>query len=259
MLSKPIASMLAVLTLGVASVAYAQPSDNRTYFTFSAPVTVPGATLPAGKYLFRIADGTTSRKVVNILSEDGRKSLAMLHTIPNQAREAPKDPEIRFMEVSAGVPPPVKTWWYPGRSIGYEFIYPRKQALELAKAAKEPVLTTKTETTEIAKADLSRIDGAGLPEDVKIEESPAAVAVTGRAERGEIATDNVSAAPARSAGGQAGGAAPLPPREARADERARATTRTELPRTATSLPTAILIGALMTACGLGLASWRLGS
>jgi hypothetical protein len=246
MLSKLIASTLAALTLtlGVGSIAYAQPSDNRTYFTFSAPVTVPGTTLPAGKYLFRIADANTSRKVVNILSEDGKKSLAMLHTIPNQARQVPKDPEIRFMEVSAGVPPPVKTWWYPGRSIGYEFIYPRKQAMELAKATKERVLTTKTETADIAKADLSRIDGAGLPAEVNVEDSPAPAEVTGRAERGEIAQ---------------GGAASLPPQDTRADERARTSTRSELPRTASSIPTAMLLGALMTALGLGLASWRLGS
>ena len=68
-----------------------------------------------------------------MLSADGKKSLAMLHTIPNQAMKAPKDAEIRFMETSAQVPPPVKTWWYAGKAIGYEFIYPRKQALQLAK------------------------------------------------------------------------------------------------------------------------------
>ena len=246
MLSRLIASTLAVLTLGIGCVAYAQPADNRTYFTFSAPVTVPGMTLPAGKYLFRVADATSSRKVINILSGDGKKSLAMLHTIPNQAREAPKDPEIRFMEAAAGVPPPVKTWWYPGRSIGYEFIYPRKQAMQLAKTAKAPVLTTATDTTDVAKADLSRIDGAGLPAEVEVEDNPPPAAVAGRAEVGEIAAPQ-------------GGAAPLPPRDTRADERARTTTRTELPRTASSIPQAMLIGALMMAVGLGLASWRLGS
>ena len=31
---------------------------------------------------------------------------------------------------SAGTPAAIKTWWYPGNSTGYEFIYPRKQALE---------------------------------------------------------------------------------------------------------------------------------
>ena len=34
----------------------AQTADRRTIFTFNGPVTLPGVTLPAGQYLFRLAD-----------------------------------------------------------------------------------------------------------------------------------------------------------------------------------------------------------
>ena len=89
MVSKLVAFLtLAVLTLSIGGRAEAQPADYRTYFTFSAPVTLPGMTLPAGKYIFRLADPDSSRKVINVLSADGKKSLAMLHTIPNQAMKA---------------------------------------------------------------------------------------------------------------------------------------------------------------------------
>ena len=108
MANRIIASLaLALLTLGIGSAAQAQPADNRTYFTFSSPVTLPGVTLPAGKYIFRIADENSGRRVVAIQSGDGKKQLAMLLTIPNQAPKAPSDPEIRFMETSSNVPPPV--------------------------------------------------------------------------------------------------------------------------------------------------------
>jgi hypothetical protein len=50
------------------------------------------------------------------------------------------------METTANTPPPIKTWWYPGKAIGYEFIYPRSQALQLAKVTSEPVLTTIAES-----------------------------------------------------------------------------------------------------------------
>ena len=149
---------LSVLTLSIGGRAEAQPGDYRTYFTFSAPVTLPGLTLPAGKYIFRLADSSSSRKIINVLSEDGRRSLAMLLTIPNQATKAPQDAEIRFMETDAQVPPPIKTWWYAGKAIGYEFIYPRDQALRLAKSTKEPILTTAKDTTDFRNADLSRIE-----------------------------------------------------------------------------------------------------
>src|SRR5688572_13764102 len=147
-----IRSALVALALGIAAPTSAQTADYQTYFTFSAPVTLPGITLPAGKYLFRLADPSTGRKVINVLTGDGEKSLAMLTSIPNRLNKAPDDPEVRFMEVSGNTPPPIKTWWYPGSSTGYEFIYPRHQALELAKVVNEPVLTTGKDTKELGTA-----------------------------------------------------------------------------------------------------------
>jgi hypothetical protein len=258
MANRIIASLaLLLLTLGIGSAAQAQPADYRTYFTFSGPVTLPGVTLPAGKYIFRLADETTGRRVVAIQSEDGKKQLAMLLTIPNQAPKAPNDPEIRFMETSANVPPPVKTWWYPGKAIGYEFIYPRAQAMELTKITNEPVLTTTEDTTQFETADLSRISGSGAPADVKVDDNPAPAEVTGRAQAGEVFTDNpapaqVAQAPARA---PAGGAAAQSP-DVRADERARTTARTELPQTASAVPNMMLVGALALAIGLALSRTR---
>src|SRR4030095_10940536 len=187
MVSKLVALLaLTVLTLSIGGRAEAQPADYRTYFTFSAPVTLPGMTLPAGKYIFRLADPDSSRKVINVLSEDGKRSLAMLHTIPNQTMKTPKDAEVRFMETSAKVPPPIKTWWYAGKAIGYEFIYPRKQALELAKATSEPILTTSQETSDLARSDLSRGSGADAQSAaVKVEENPAPAEASGRAQQAD--------------------------------------------------------------------------
>lgn len=244
MANRMIASLaLAVLTLGIGAAAQAQPADYKTYFTFSGPVTLPGVTLPAGKYIFRLADAQTGRKIVSIQSEDGKRQLAMLHTIPNQAAKAPNDPEIRFMETSSNVPPPVKTWWYPGKSIGYEFIYPRAQAMQLAKVTTERVLTTTQETTQFETADLSRISGQGVPAPVTVEETPAPAAVAGRAQQGEVFEAG------------AGGAA-APAQDTRADERARSTARSELPQTAGAIPGMMLFGALSLAAGLGLSRRR---
>jgi hypothetical protein len=179
-------------------------------------------------------------KVINVMSGDGKKSLAMLHTIPNQASRTPKDAEIRFMETSAQVPPPVKTWWYAGKSIGYEFIYPRKQALQLAKSTSEPILTTAKETTDFESADLSRIDGAGVPAAVKVEENPAPAEARGRAQQADAGQGASSSAAAQ---------------DVRADERARTAARSELPRTASSVPSVLLLGLLGMTLGIGLSLW----
>jgi hypothetical protein len=246
MVSKFVAFLtLAVLTLSIAGRAEAQPADYRTYFTFSAPVTLPGITLPAGKYIFRLADPDSSRKVINVLSADGKRSLAMLHTIPNQAMKAPKDAEIRFMETSAQVPPPVKTWWYAGKAIGYEFIYPRQQAMQLAKSTSEPILTTTQETTDLASAELSRVSGnEGQAAAVTVEQNPAPREASGRAQQADV--EAAQSQPQGGAGANANAA-----QDVRADERSRTTARTELPRTASPTPAVLMFGLLALGLGVG--------
>src|SRR5258706_10092556 len=110
-------ALRAVFGLGLgmalfASAAQAQTENKKTYFTFSAPIALPGATLPAGRYEFRIVDTTTSRKVIQVLSDDGKKPFAMANTIPDQRRDAVKDATVSFYETPRGAPAAVKSWWY---------------------------------------------------------------------------------------------------------------------------------------------------
>ena len=49
------ASVLVVLVHLMASGADAFTSDKRTYFTFNQSVALPGVTLPAGTYMFRLS------------------------------------------------------------------------------------------------------------------------------------------------------------------------------------------------------------
>src|SRR5207247_2104417 len=44
-----------------------------TIMTFSAPVQLPGVTLPAGKYRFEMADINNAAHTVRVLNEDGTK------------------------------------------------------------------------------------------------------------------------------------------------------------------------------------------
>ena len=135
-------TLLAVTALAVcvAAPARADESDKLTYLTFSKPVQLPGVTLPAGRYRFQLADTEESRRVIKVQSEDGKKQLAMLLTIPNQLRNIPKDPVVMFSETAQGEPDAVRSWNYPGERIGYEFIYPRAQALVIAHKTHQRVL-----------------------------------------------------------------------------------------------------------------------
>ena len=196
------------------AVLNADSYDKRTVFTFNRPISVPGVTLPAGKYMFRLVDTETSRKVVQVLDEHGKKPYAMLHTIPDIRRDESGTPEVRFMETAKGQPTAVKTWWYPNERIGYEFIYPKDQARRLAQAVVEPVLTTRQETTKVEETRTAELERLTPTEEkpVVAEAAPEPIVPTGVVQEGVVAE-----------------------------------ARTELPTTATHLPLAGLIGLLALA------------
>lgn len=180
---------IALATGALAASAFAQPLDKRTFFTFSGPVSIPGVTLPAGKYLFRVVDPTVTGRVVQVMSDDGKKAYAMFFTLPAQRLEPADNPEVRFMETASTMPPAVKTWWYPGQRTGWEMIYPKEQARLLAEGVAEPILTTRAETVKPAETragDLERL-GRGQETPVAREATPAPVAPTGVVQPGELA------------------------------------------------------------------------
>ena len=226
---------LGVLALVTAASALAQPpGDKRTVFTFDRPITLPGVTLPAGQYVFQLADTEFSRKVIHVSSADGKRHYSMLFSISDERAVASSVPEVRFMETAKGHPSAVKAWWYPNERIGYEFIYPKEQARRLALSTVEPVLTTREETKkpeETQAAQLTRLTPAGQETAVVAEARP--VEPTGPSQTGVVASQ----------------AAVTPAPESQV-------ARNELPRTASDLPLMTLLGALALAGAAGLRLFR---
>jgi LPXTG-motif cell wall-anchored protein len=259
------------LVLGGVTAADAQsPRDKAIYFTFSEPVTLPQMTLPAGKYLFRLADSLVNRTIVQIYNADGTRMQGMLMTIPALRNDPPDDPEVRFLETAAGTPPAIASYWYPGERRGWEFIYPREQAAKIASGAKQSVLTTARNASdeEMKTADLVRVSPTGQQTAVTNDGAP--MTVVGQAQRGEVATDapamtaptaetraaaSTTTAAARSASPEATRrASEAPAMQADASTQ----TRRSLPATASSTPTLALAGvaALLAAFALGFSRRR---
>src|ERR1044072_8138087 len=109
-----------------------------TKITFSHPVDVAGHVLVAGTYLFKMAD-VNDRHIVQIFSADGKTVIATVMTIPDYRLTATDQTVIKFREVPAGSPEAVPALFYPGRTNGEEFVYPKRRAIELARASKVPV------------------------------------------------------------------------------------------------------------------------
>jgi hypothetical protein len=219
-------AFVAAVALTSGTAAAQGPADQRTYFTFSAPFELPGGkTLPAGKYTFRIVDSPSNRHIVQIMSEDGKQVHSTILAIPAQRQDPPSEPEVRFMEAAANMPPAIRTWWYPGRTIGHEFIYPKDQARRLAARQAEPVLTVDSAATnaeQMQSADLERIAANGEETTVAADASRDTRAAQAEAPR------QAAAQPA--------------PEPMRQDTTRTRQARTELPRTASPLPLFGLIG-----------------
>src|SRR3984893_16611395 len=132
---------LCVLTLLLAGafVAKASLDDKLTIFTFSAPIELPGVTLPAGTYAFKLADTQGNRNIVQDWSKDLRHLYATVMAIEDYNPQRSEKTVIRFSETASGGPAAVKEWFYPGDQYGLEFVYPKNRATELAKASNQPV------------------------------------------------------------------------------------------------------------------------
>jgi hypothetical protein len=136
-----------MLAACLAPAAHADEWTKLTYFTFSAPVELPGIVLPAGTYKFELADPDSSRRVVRVSDKEGPKVHGTFLSIPNEMMQPAEKPLVMFKEAPAGAPEAVKAWFYPGEATGFEFVYPHDQALKIAKAIHAPVLTAKGEVT----------------------------------------------------------------------------------------------------------------
>ena len=126
--------VLALFAGPSARPAQADDFDKLTYVTFSGSVEIPGVALPAGTYIFKLADPDTGNRVVQVLSKDGKTVYATFFSRP-ETRPAPAGETIVTLYeggMATGSPEAIKAWFYPGETTGFEFVYPREQARKAA-------------------------------------------------------------------------------------------------------------------------------
>ena len=105
--------------------ARADQWDKKTIVTFGESVRIPGQVLPAGTYVFKLADTLSDRHIVQIWNTEEKQLIAMIQTIPNTRLETPEQSLFEFEERPSDSPPALKVWFYPGNNTGEEFVYSR--------------------------------------------------------------------------------------------------------------------------------------
>jgi LPXTG-motif cell wall-anchored protein len=119
----------------------AETYDKLAFLSFNGPVQIPGVTLSAGTYRFRLTNPDTSRNVLQVLSNDGAIVYAMFHTIPDVRSSLTDDAIVTFRETPAGVPPAMRSLFYGGEYWGYEVVYPKGEPNLIAPEVRQPAIT----------------------------------------------------------------------------------------------------------------------
>src|SRR5271170_2819362 len=117
--AKAVVFALGVL-FGMVVRANADERDQKTIFTFSGPVEIPGQVLDGGTYVFKVADSSSDRDIVQVFSEDESHLYGTFMTVPDYHLQPSGKTIINFDERAAGDPEAVKSWFYPGDSYGAE-------------------------------------------------------------------------------------------------------------------------------------------
>ena len=190
-----LACAVTVFVCLMAAPASAQPADNRTTFTFSGPVTMPGITLPAGEYLIPTRQSGYEPQRHTGLERRRHEAVRAVLCAAGRAIRAHVHARSPVHGNAGGKPVAIRTWWYPGNRTGYEFIYPKGQARTLARSASESVLTTQAQTTrteETNTGDLSRIASGGQETPVSAGATPARVTPLGETQAGQMAASSIT-------------------------------------------------------------------
>jgi hypothetical protein len=216
----PVLAMAFFATILLPLSAKADEWNKKTILTFSAPVELPGVALPAGTYVFKLADSLGDRNIVQVFNKDESHLYATILAIPDY-RVEPKDKTvITFEERPSGTPEAIRAWFYPGDNYGQEFVYPKPRAIELAQANRQhvpamPALMAKSVTKPAQSAEVQAIKKAPV---TAIQPSGNEVQLA------EVHRPQISAQ-----------AAPAPTQTAMAKAK-------RLPKTASSLPWFLVIG-----------------
>jgi hypothetical protein len=124
MMRNALRTLFGVVVLGVvvAPAIQAVNMNNTTSLTFSAPVELAGVMLPAGRYIFEVANPDSGANVVRVLSRNRSRVQVRKITTPTY-RESTSDMRtlIKLGEAPAGKPPAILAWFPANETRGHQF------------------------------------------------------------------------------------------------------------------------------------------
>jgi hypothetical protein len=146
---KAVAAMFCAVVANAASTGEARAAEpaKQTPFSTNGPIEVPGMMVETGRYIFKLIEPEPERNVLQVFETvqlwtgDGTRLLSTMLTMPNYDLPATDKTVFSFFERGPKQPKALRLWFAPGRNYGQEFVYPKAQAVELAKSVGRAVLS----------------------------------------------------------------------------------------------------------------------
>jgi hypothetical protein len=161
--------LAAAAALSASATATADSWNERTMFSFSSPVMVPGATLAPGEYEFRLLDAKSNRHMVQIRRTGDSDVVATINAVPIKRLDVTGDVVLKFDPTESGSPPALRAWFYPGSRYGHQFTYPEAQAREIARRTKTVVLSMDQPGTDAETGSLRAYGPSGERFDLHVD------------------------------------------------------------------------------------------
>jgi hypothetical protein len=142
-------SLLTLLAGGatwLASPARADEWNKEEVLKFKDAVEIPGRVLPAGTYVFSLADSDSDRDIVQISTEDQKHVLATILAMPDYRPKSTDKTVVTFEERPSGSPEALHSWFYPGEQYGVEFVYSKSEQQYVAHSEQPMPAAAPTQT-----------------------------------------------------------------------------------------------------------------
>jgi len=134
----------------ITSRAQADQYDKMTLFTVDQPTQVGDTYLDPGTYMFKLADSSSDRHIVQIFNSDRSHLINTILAIPSYRVFRTGTAEVSFWETPPGTAKAIRTWFYPGDHDGQEFRYPtelRQIAAVTTQAQTRPLPPVESDVT----------------------------------------------------------------------------------------------------------------
>ena len=120
------AAVCALMLCAILSPAIkADEWNKKTVVTFADAVQIPGQVLPAGTYVFKLANSSANRHIVEVWTGDQTQLITTVLTVADYRPDTPDKTVFEYDERPGDTPMAIHAWFFPGDHFGQEFVYPQ--------------------------------------------------------------------------------------------------------------------------------------